>query len=70
MPLLAPSDSLLEAEGSVVARATTFRVTASIGVAVFPSNKVQSVNDLIGRADEALSRAKHAGGNRVELSND
>jgi two-component system cell cycle response regulator len=41
------------------------RLTISIGVAVFPSPEVVTVDDLIARADEALYRAKSAGRNRV-----
>jgi two-component system, cell cycle response regulator len=41
------------------------QVTASVGIAVFPSDGVDSVGDLLARADEALYRAKSAGRNRV-----
>jgi two-component system cell cycle response regulator len=41
------------------------RLTASIGVAMFPSERVASTEDLFARADEALYRAKAAGRNRV-----
>ena len=41
------------------------RVTVSIGVATFPTPGVQSVDDMIGLADEALYRAKGAGRNTV-----
>ena len=40
-------------------------LTASIGVATFPSPKVDSVEDLFARADQALYRAKAEGRNRV-----
>jgi two-component system cell cycle response regulator len=40
-------------------------LTASIGVATFPSARVSSMEDLIARADEALYRAKAEGRNRV-----
>jgi diguanylate cyclase (GGDEF)-like protein len=40
-------------------------VTASIGVASYPEHG-QTGHDLVGSADAALYRAKHAGGNRVE----
>lgn len=41
------------------------RVTASIGVAVVPSSEVNSAEDLIALADQALYRAKAAGRNQV-----
>ena len=40
-------------------------VTASIGVATFPSPRVDSTDDLFARADEALYRAKSSGRNQV-----
>ncbi len=40
-------------------------VTASVGVAVFPAEGVESVEALFARADEALYRAKADGRNRV-----
>jgi diguanylate cyclase (GGDEF)-like protein len=42
-------------------------VTASFGVAWLESTD-DSLNNLIGRADEALYAAKYAGRNRVEYS--
>jgi two-component system cell cycle response regulator len=41
------------------------RLTASIGVASYPTNEVHTVDDLFARADEALYRAKAEGRNRV-----
>jgi len=41
-------------------------VTISIGVAVFPSPKVDCIDSLIRQADEALYQAKRNGRNRVE----
>ena len=43
----------------------TLRVTASVGVAWFPSQHAETVEDLLARADEALYRAKADGRNRV-----
>jgi two-component system cell cycle response regulator len=40
-------------------------LTASIGVATFPSARVESTEDLFARADEALYRAKSGGRNQV-----
>lgn len=40
-------------------------LTASIGVATFPSPRVESTEDLFARADEALYRAKSGGRNQV-----
>ena len=41
------------------------RLTASIGVASYPTSEVHTVDDLFARADEALYRAKAEGRNRV-----
>lgn len=41
------------------------RLTASIGVATFPSPEVESTEDLFAKADDALYRAKADGRNRV-----
>jgi two-component system cell cycle response regulator len=46
-------------------RLPSLRLTASIGVAAFPSPGVESVEDFFSRADEALYRAKAAGRNQV-----
>jgi two-component system cell cycle response regulator len=44
---------------------TPLSLTASIGVATFPSHRVESVEDLFARADAALYRAKADGRDRV-----
>jgi two-component system, cell cycle response regulator len=44
----------------------TLTVTVSLGVSTYPSDPVDSVDQLIRTADEALYRAKSAGRNRVE----
>jgi diguanylate cyclase (GGDEF)-like protein len=41
------------------------RLTASIGLASYPSADVAGVDDFFARADEALYRAKVAGRNKV-----
>ena len=43
------------------------RLTASIGVAVYPAARIESVEDLLARADAALYRAKADGRNRVRM---
>ncbi|WP_396223414.1 diguanylate cyclase [Gemmatimonas sp.] len=47
--------------------AEPLRLTASIGVAVYPAARIESVEDLFARADAALYRAKADGRNRVHL---
>lgn len=42
-------------------------LTCSIGVATFPAARIESVEDLLARADAALYRAKADGRNRVRL---
>jgi two-component system cell cycle response regulator len=44
----------------------TLALTASVGVAAFPSGRIESVEDLFARADAAMYRAKAQGRNRVE----
>lgn len=44
---------------------TPVRTTASIGIASFPAHDTGASRGLLVRADEALHRAKRAGGNRV-----
>ena len=43
------------------------RLTASVGVAVFPAARIETVEDLFARADTALYRAKADGRNRVRM---
>lgn len=43
------------------------RLTASVGVAVFPAARIENVEDLFARADAALYRAKAEGRNRVRI---
>ena len=62
------SDRLCEA-----VRAHTFpqqpggMVTLSVGTATFPTNGIESVDELINAAEASLDRAKERGGDRVEL---
>ncbi|MBX9854766.1 MAG: diguanylate cyclase [Gemmatimonadaceae bacterium] len=46
---------------------TPLRLTASVGVAVFPAARIESVEDLFSRADAALYRAKADGRNCVRM---
>jgi len=48
-----------------VGRERPVHLTVSIGIATFPSARVDSTEDLFARADEALYRAKSAGRNQV-----
>ncbi len=58
---------LIAAHQFAVADGGTLRISASIGVAVFPAPFVETTEDLFARADEALYRAKAEGRNRVSL---
>ena len=49
----------------VVHKGHQLRATISIGVAGFPQAKVETVEQLVEAADQALYRAKNAGRNRV-----
>lgn len=42
-------------------------LTISLGVATYPSPRIESIDSLFRQADEALYRAKQSGRNRVEL---
>ena len=58
---------LIEAHGFVASRGTPIRLTTSIGVSAFPGFGVESVEDLLANADQALYRAKSDGRNRVRV---
>jgi diguanylate cyclase (GGDEF)-like protein len=55
----------IEAQEFNVNHERTVHLTVSIGIATFPSARVESTEDLFARADEALYRAKSAGRNQV-----
>jgi two-component system cell cycle response regulator len=55
----------IEAQEFDVGSSTPVHLTVSIGIATFPSARVDSTEDLFARADEALYRAKSAGRNQV-----
>jgi two-component system cell cycle response regulator len=55
----------IEAQEFSVNHERTVRLTVSIGIATFPSARVESTEDLFARADEALYRAKSGGRNQV-----
>jgi two-component system, cell cycle response regulator len=58
---------LIEAQPFVTSRGTPIRLTSSIGVSSFPGFGVESVEDLLANADQALYRAKSDGRNRVRV---
>jgi two-component system cell cycle response regulator len=55
----------IEAQAFDVGAERPVHLTVSIGIASFPSPRVDSTEDLFARADEALYRAKSAGRNQV-----
>ena len=55
----------IEGQEFTVNNGLTVHLTVSIGIATFPSARVESTEDLFARADEALYRAKSAGRNQV-----
>jgi two-component system cell cycle response regulator len=58
---------LIEGQSFAVSRGNAIRLTTSIGVACFPGFAVESVEDLLANADQALYRAKSEGRNRVRV---
>jgi two-component system, cell cycle response regulator len=58
---------LIEAHLFCLNRGTPIRLTTSIGVSNFPGFGVESVEDLLVNADQALYRAKSEGRNRVRV---
>jgi diguanylate cyclase len=58
------------AEHEIVVGRKKVRVTASFGVACFPSEGIETINDLLKAADKALYEAKYGGRNRVVASSE
>ncbi len=55
-------------DSTVTDGSQTIRVTVSLGAAAYPSRAVDSEEELVGLADEALYRAKTSGRNRLMLA--
>lgn len=55
----------IETQPFVTSAGTAIEITTSIGIASFPGPRIDTVEDLMARADEALYRAKADGRNRV-----
>ena len=58
---------LIEDQAFVASRGRAIRLTTSIGVSSFPDFGVESVEELLTKADQALYRAKSEGRNRVRV---
>jgi two-component system cell cycle response regulator len=58
---------LIESQLFAATRGRPIRLTTSIGVSAFPGFGVESVEDLLANADQALYRAKSDGRNRVRV---
>ena len=56
---------VIEQHAFLTGQGEPLHLTASIGVASYPSSTVRSTEDLFARADEALYRAKSSGRNQV-----
>jgi len=56
------SNTRVKVDGQII------EVTASFGVAAFPSDNVESLNDLLKAADKALYEAKDTGRNKVVMA--
>jgi diguanylate cyclase (GGDEF)-like protein len=52
----------------VIAGQSTIVTTASMGLATFPAEGIERIEDLIARADAALYRAKENGRDRVQVA--
>jgi diguanylate cyclase (GGDEF)-like protein len=61
------ADRLRQVVGGQAMPGVDRAVTVSVGVACVPSTGVESVDQLISRADAALYRAKREGRNRVVI---
>ena len=57
------SETRVEVDGQII------EVTASFGVACYPSDGINNMNDLLKSADKALYEAKETGRNKVVLAN-
>ncbi len=53
------ADTEIDVDGNII------RVTASFGVACYPSHNIRNINELLKAADAALYEAKQSGPNRV-----
>ena len=58
------------ADAQIVVDDHIIRVTASFGVACYPSDDIRNINELLKAADAALYNAKGAGRNRVVAAGD
>ncbi|MBI4726478.1 diguanylate cyclase [candidate division TA06 bacterium] len=57
----------IEAEPFLTAHQLSCKITASIGIAVFPAHG-QTMDELLSKADKAMYRVKETGKNRVQMA--
>jgi len=57
----------IEAEPFLTAHKLSCKITASIGIAVYPEHG-QTMDELLSKADKAMYRVKESGKNRIQMA--